>query len=103
FVRHGLPQHRRGNEAAESRLGIVSALAAAPPASAGGTYTAVAKGVGRMPIWLVHGDADKTVSVEESRHMFAELQAEGDEVHLTELPGATPLRCVFAQPRSQPA
>ncbi|MEA3178298.1 MAG: hypothetical protein QOI59_1821 [Gammaproteobacteria bacterium] len=57
------------------------------PAAAGDTYTAVANGVGRLPIWLVHGDADETVSVEESRHMFAALQAAGDDVHLTELPG----------------
>lgn len=57
------------------------------PAAEGDPYAAVAKGVGPLPIWLVHGDADKTVSVEESRHMFAALKARGDDVHLTELPG----------------
>ena len=57
------------------------------PAAAGDTYAAVAKGIGGLPIWLVHGDADRTVSVEESRHMFAALEATGDDVHLTELPG----------------
>ena len=57
------------------------------PAAGGDAYAAVAKGVGRLPIWLVHGDADQTVSVEESRHMFAALTAAGDDVHLTELPG----------------
>jgi predicted peptidase len=50
-------------------------------------YAAVAKGVGDLPVWLVHGDADKTVSVEESRHMFAALKANGNDVHLIELPG----------------
>ncbi len=57
------------------------------PAAAGDVYAAVAKGVGRLPIWLVHGDADQTVSLEESRHMFAALKAASDDVHLTELPG----------------
>lgn len=51
------------------------------------TYAAVAKGVGGLPVWLVHGDADKTVSVEESRLMFAALKAHGNDVRLTELPG----------------
>jgi predicted peptidase len=57
------------------------------PAAAGDAYTAVAKAIGPLPVWLVHGDADQTVSVEESRHMFAALKAAGDDVHLTELPG----------------
>ncbi|HET6969832.1 MAG TPA: prolyl oligopeptidase family serine peptidase [Phenylobacterium sp.] len=57
------------------------------PVSAGDAYAAVAKGVGPLPIWLAHGDADQTVSVEESRNMFAALKAAGDDVLLTELPG----------------
>ena len=57
------------------------------PAAEGDAYSAVAKAVGALPVWLVHGDADKTVSVEESRHMFAALKTAGDDVHLTELPG----------------
>ncbi len=57
------------------------------PATAGDAYAAVAGGVGPLPIWLVHGDADKTVSVEESRHLFAALKAAGNDVRLTELPG----------------
>ena len=57
------------------------------PAASGDAYAAVAKTVGSLPVWLVHGDADQTVSVEESRHMFAALKAAGDDVHLTELSG----------------
>jgi predicted peptidase len=57
------------------------------PAGAGDIYAAVAKGVGPLPIWLAHGDSDRTVPVEESRHMFAALKAAGDEVRYTELPG----------------
>jgi predicted peptidase len=63
------------------------AYPAIAPAAAGDPYAAVAKSVGPLPIWLVHGDADQTVSIEESRHMFAALKAAGDDVHLTELPG----------------
>lgn len=63
------------------------AYPAIAPAAAGDAYAAVAEGVGRLPIWLVHGDADQTVSVAESRHMFAALKAAGDDVHFTELPG----------------
>jgi predicted peptidase len=57
------------------------------PASAADPYAEVARGVGALPIWLVHGDADKNVSVEESRHMFAALKLAGDDVHYIELPG----------------
>ena len=57
------------------------------PASAVDPYAAVAKGVASLPIWIVHGDADKNVSVEESRHMAAALKAIGADVRYTELPG----------------
>jgi predicted peptidase len=57
------------------------------PASAADPYAEVAGGVGPLPVWLVHGDSDQTVSVEESRHMYAALKAAGNDVHLTELPG----------------
>jgi predicted peptidase len=57
------------------------------PATDGDPYAAVARRVGGLPIWLFHGDADKSVSVEESRHMAAALKAMGAEVRYTELPG----------------
>ncbi|MBV8379946.1 MAG: prolyl oligopeptidase family serine peptidase [Paucibacter sp.] len=57
------------------------------PEDTGDAYATVARGVGGLPVWLVHGDADKTVSVEESRHMFAALKANGNDVHFIELPG----------------
>jgi predicted peptidase len=41
-----------------------------------------------LPLWIVHGNADKNVSVEESRHMAAALKALGADVRYTELPGA---------------
>ena len=57
------------------------------PASAPDPYAAVAKVVSPLPIWIFHGDADTTVSVEESRHMFSALKAIGANVQYTELPG----------------
>lgn len=57
------------------------------PASEPDPYAAVAKRVTSMPIWIMHGDADKTVSVEESRRMFAAFNAVGANVQYTELPG----------------
>lgn len=57
------------------------------PASSPDIYFAVAKQVSTLPIWIFHGDADKSVSVEESRKMFAALKALGANVQYTELPG----------------
>lgn len=51
-------------------------------------YNVVARAVKNLPIWIVHGDADKNVSVEESRRMAAALKALGAPVRYTEIPGA---------------
>lgn len=51
-------------------------------------YDIVAKTVKDLPIWIVHGDADTNVSVEESRHMAAALKSLNADVRYTELPGA---------------
>jgi predicted peptidase len=53
----------------------------------GDAFIAVAQRVSRLPIWIFHGDADQTVPVEQSRHMFASLTALGASVQYTELPG----------------
>jgi predicted peptidase len=50
-------------------------------------FAAIAKRVAQLPIWIFHGDADPTVSVEESRRMFAALKALGANVQYTEFPG----------------
>ena len=54
----------------------------------GDRYDLVARRVKDLPIWIVHGDADRNVSVEESRHMAAALKAASADVRYTELPGA---------------
>lgn len=48
-------------------------------------YTA--KHIGKTPVWIFHGDADKSVPVEQSRQMAAALKAVGHDVRYTEFPG----------------
>jgi predicted peptidase len=69
--------------------GLTSGVAYPPiaPASAGDPYLAIARRVVSLPIWLFHGDADQSVSVDESRRMSAALKTVGGDVHYTELPG----------------
>ena len=50
-------------------------------------YQELAKDLVNKPVWIVHGDADRAVPVEESRKMNEALHAAGAEVHYTELPG----------------
>ena len=57
------------------------------PKSETDPYAYIAGRVSRIPIWLFHGDADGSVTVEESRKMFAALKKAGADVQYTELPG----------------
>lgn len=50
-------------------------------------YRAVAERIARVPVWILHGDADPVVSVEEARRMAAALKAVGAQVHYAEFPG----------------
>src|SRR5258708_3923248 len=45
------------------------------PGDATDPYAFIAKRVSGIPVWIFHGDADKTVTVEESRKMAAALKA----------------------------
>ena len=69
--------------------GVTSAIdyPALAPDDAGDPYAFIAKKVATIPVWIFHGDADKTVSVEESRKMAAALNSLGANVQYTELPG----------------
>lgn len=58
----------------------------APP-DARDPYAFIAKRVSKIPVWIFHGDADKNVTVEESRKMAAALKAVGANVQYTEFPG----------------
>lgn len=57
------------------------------PRSESDPYLAIARRVAGLPVWLFHGDADQTVSVDESRRMSAALSTVGTDGHYTELPG----------------
>ncbi len=57
------------------------------PKEAADPYAFIAAQVSRVPIQLFHGDADQSVTVEESRKMFAALKATGADVRYTEFPG----------------
>jgi predicted peptidase len=57
------------------------------PADGGDPYAFIAKRVSKIPVWIFHGDADKSVTVEESRKMAAALKTLGANVQYTELPG----------------
>jgi predicted peptidase len=61
-----------------------------PPIVAGPVddpHREIAERVSKVPIWLFHGDADPTVSVEVSRRMYAALKASGADMQYSELPG----------------
>lgn len=69
--------------------GTTSAIDYPPlaPADSGDPYAFIAKKVASIPVWIFHGDADKTVTVEESRKMAAALRAVGANVQYTEFAG----------------
>ena len=57
------------------------------PAGEGTPQQRVAARVGKLPIWIVHGEADLVVPVTESRRMVEALREVGAEVRYSELPG----------------
>ena len=54
---------------------------------AGTPYERAAAAIDGLPTWIVHGEADAAVPVEESRNMAQALAARGSPVTYTELPG----------------
>jgi len=69
------------------------------PGSADPT-AALAQRLALIPTWIVHGDADTTVPVEQSRRMAAALTALGAPVRYTELPkvGHNAWDCTYDRP-----
>ena len=65
----------------------VEALGPFPPLAPGDAFAAVARGIGRTPVFMVHGDADTLVPVEQSRRMARALQAAGANFTYIEMPG----------------
>jgi predicted peptidase len=62
-------------------------FAAAVAICGGGNTEVVAGYAKRFPIWIFHGDADRTVPVDNSRKMAEALMAAGARVKYTEYPG----------------
>lgn len=50
-------------------------------------YASAVSQLGSTPVWIVHGDADPVIPVEESRRMFAALKETGAPVHYVEYAG----------------
>jgi len=50
-------------------------------------YDQLARKLGRLPTWIVHGEEDPVVPVQQSRRAAAALQKSGADVHYTEMPG----------------
>ncbi|MFZ5718483.1 MAG: prolyl oligopeptidase family serine peptidase [Pseudomonadota bacterium] len=68
--------------------GFAGAFRGLPPIAAGpDPYAALAQRIAHLPTWIVHGDADSVVPVDESRKMAAALQAAGAKVTYKELAG----------------
>jgi predicted peptidase len=51
-------------------------------------FSVLAPKLRSVPIWIFHGDADRTVPVEQSRRMVSALKAAHADVRYTEYPGA---------------
>jgi predicted peptidase len=66
------------------------------PATEPDPFVAVARAVASLPIWIVHGDADRTVPVRESRQMYSALKSLTANVQYTEIPGADHLGAIDA-------
>jgi len=57
------------------------------PPTAADPFLEVATTIQDIPVWIVHGEADPVVSVEQSRRMHHALKDVGAEVHYVEVPG----------------
>jgi predicted peptidase len=68
------------------RIGATAYSAIAPESEAD-QFAAVAQRIGRLPVWIFHGDADPVVPVAESRGMAEALRRTGANVQYSELSG----------------
>ena len=57
-----------------------------PFTAASDPFAALATGIRSIPIWIAHGDADKSVPVEQSRRMVAALKSANARVEYAEYP-----------------
>jgi predicted peptidase len=57
------------------------------PADSGAPFEALARQLRRVPTWIVHGEIDEVVPVDQSRQAVAALKAVGAPVQYLEVPG----------------
>jgi predicted peptidase len=57
------------------------------PGDSATVMTSLAQRLGKLPIWIFHGEVDQVVNVNGSREPAAALKAAGADVHYTELLG----------------
>ena len=57
------------------------------PADSGAPFEALARQLRRVPTWIVHGEVDNVVPVEQSQQAAAALKAAGAPVQYLEVPG----------------
>ena len=69
----------------EKKWGVTAELAV--PADSGEPYAALARRLRHIPTWIVHGEIDDVLPVEQSRQAFAALKAVGAPVQYLELAG----------------
>lgn len=80
-----LASHHPGRFAAIAPLsGGIRAPWTPPETQKPDAYDSVARALGRTPVWISHGDADGTVSVDEARAMYEALQRAGGNVRYSE-------------------
>jgi predicted esterase len=80
-----LASHHPGRFAAIAPLsGGIRAPWTPPETQKPDAYDGVARALGRTPVWISHGDADGTVSVDEARAMYEALQRAGGRVRYSE-------------------
>jgi predicted peptidase len=59
----------------------------AVPADSGDPYQALARGLGKMPTWIFHGEIDGTIPVAQSRQAAEAIRQAGGDVRYTEFLG----------------
>ena len=60
-------------------VGTYPEKVAAAMALCGGTTLKDVQGMGELPFWIMHGTADRAVSISESKKVVADLKAEGND------------------------
>jgi predicted peptidase len=69
------------------KFAAVVPICGGSPIRAGNRFAPIANKMGRTPVWVFHGAADRTVPVAESRNMVKALKEANGNVRYSEYPG----------------